>query len=129
MKWHRGTDRHREQRQKQSHDAHFWPAGAYAHPNAVVIPSKNSAYVKSQMDLHTLRTGVHDQDRLLQHSVQQDSSDIHVPLALDQFYYTSLSGNDRQNMDQVLYRHQERTLISVKPDDRLICMVDQFWLY
>lgn len=50
MKGHRGTDRHREHRQKQSDDAHFRPAGAYAHPNAVVIPSKNSAYVKSKTD-------------------------------------------------------------------------------
>ncbi|KAI0602826.1 ankyrin repeat-containing domain protein [Biscogniauxia sp. FL1348] len=50
---------------------------------------------------------------------------IQVPQTLDQFYYHSLAGTDGRTTDQVLFRHQAH----VPGNDRVICIVDQLWLY
>ncbi|KAI1634467.1 hypothetical protein F4809DRAFT_510196 [Biscogniauxia mediterranea] len=60
--------------------------------------------------------------RMIEHYGQ---SNLQVPQTLDQFYYHSLAGTDGRATDQVLFRHQAH----VPESDRVICIVDQLWLY
>ncbi|KAI1487663.1 hypothetical protein F5X96DRAFT_648946 [Biscogniauxia mediterranea] len=60
--------------------------------------------------------------RMIEHYGQLN---LQVPQTLDQFYYHSLAGTDGRATDQVLFRHQAR----VPESDRVVCIVDQLWLY
>ncbi|KAJ2982944.1 hypothetical protein NUW58_g5745 [Xylaria curta] len=54
---------------------------------------------------------------------------LHFSWTLDEFHYIFMTDTNYRNTDQVVCRHQGRIASPHKPQDRLICMVDQLWLF
>lgn len=90
---------------------------------SVIVPGQGSS------PSPTLSSNADSGLRILQHYGQQLKGALHVPQTLDQYHDQSLAEIDSRITDQVLYRHQGLLDEPVQEQERLICMVDQLWLY